>query len=77
MLKQGIKQIRLNDSQVIRTRLTEFVGKNINLVFHDGKTITGKLDGIDQDIVTLLNMRLKPMRFTFQQIAEVYFDVIV
>ena len=77
MLKQGVKQIRLNDPQVIRTRLTEFVGKNINLVFHDRKTITGKLDGIDQNGVILLNMRLKPMRFTFQQIAEVYFDVIV
>jgi ribosome maturation factor RimP len=76
-LKQGIRQIRLNDPQVIKLRLKEFIGKNVNLVFHDRKSITGNVQTIDASGVELLNMRLKKMHFPFDTIAEVYFDIIV
>jgi hypothetical protein len=57
--------------------MTEFVGKNINLVLHNRKSITGKLQTIDASGVELLNMRLKKMHFPFDSIAEIYADVIV
>jgi hypothetical protein len=75
-LKHGIRQIRLNDPQVIKLRMKEFMGKNINLVFHDRKSITGNVQTIDASGVELLNMRLRKMRFAFDTIAEVYIDVI-
>jgi hypothetical protein len=57
--------------------MKEFMGKNINLVFHDRKSVTGNVQTIDASGVELLNMRLKKMRFPFETIAEVYFDLIV
>jgi ribosome maturation factor RimP len=76
-LKQGIRQIRLNDPQTIKLRMKDFLGKNVNLVFHDRKSITGNVQTIDASGVEVLNMRLKRMRFPFDTIAEVYVDVIV
>jgi hypothetical protein len=57
--------------------MKESMGKNINLVFHDRKSITGNVQTIDASGVELLNMRLKKMHFPFDMIAEVYFDIVV
>jgi hypothetical protein len=56
--------------------MKDFIGKNINLVFHDRKSITGNVQTVDGSGVELLNMRLKKMHFAFDTIAEVYIDVI-
>jgi ribosome maturation factor RimP len=77
MLKQGIRQLRLSDPQIIKLRLKEFVGQNVNVVLHDRKAITGNLKTFNDTGVSILNMRQQKMDFTFDEIAEVYIDVIV
>jgi ribosome maturation factor RimP len=68
------KQIRLNDSEQIRRRMPEFVGKKINIVLHDRTAMIGELRKIDGDKIVLRNMRLENMKYPFQDIAEVYLD---
>jgi hypothetical protein len=77
MLKQGIRQLRLSDPQIIKLRLKEFVGKNVNIVLHDRKAITGTLQTLNDSGIDILNMRLQKMHFAFDTIAEVYIDLIV
>lgn len=70
------RQLRLNDLSKIQERIKEFVGKRISLVFHDDRVITGKLDSVTANDITLLNMRNKMMTFRFLDVAELYFDTV-
>lgn len=70
------RQIRLNDPKQIRDKVREFVGRKINVVLTDNRVIIGELKDVNAEGINLLNMRLKPMRYNFDKIAEVYFDVI-
>lgn len=70
------RQLRINDPSKIQERIKEFVGKRINLVFHDDRVITGKLDSLTANDITIVNMRNKMMTFRFLDVAELYFDTV-
>ena len=73
----GTKQVRISDPDQIRKRIQEFVGKPINLVLTNGMIMTGKLTATRQTEVILQNMRLKNISYSFNSIAEIYFDSLV
>jgi hypothetical protein len=73
----GIRQLRLNDQSQIKTRTRDFIGKKINVVLHDKMVMFGELKEVKPGSLVILNMRLKKMEFTFDEISEIYFDVIV
>lgn len=70
------RQLRLNDISKIRERINEFGGKQITLVFHDGRTTTGKVEKISAEDLSMVNMRNKTMTFRFTDVAELYFDTL-
>jgi hypothetical protein len=70
----GTRQLRLNDAALIQKRMPEFVGKTINVVLTDQTTTVGVLKKADDSKIILKNMRMKDVSFTFDKIAEVYFD---
>ncbi|HEY0743473.1 MAG TPA: hypothetical protein VGD40_18525 [Chryseosolibacter sp.] len=70
------RQLRLNDISKIRERITEFGGKQITLVLHDGRTTTGRVEKITAEDISMVNMRNKTMTFRFTDIAELYFDTL-
>jgi len=71
------KQLRLNDAHQIRSRIGEFLGKKINLVLVDNTVMFGVLKNVNAAGITLMNMRLKKIKYTFDSIAEIYLDTIV
>jgi hypothetical protein len=70
------RQLRINDISKIRERISEFAGKNVTIVLHDGRTTTGMVEAFAANEVTLLNKRNKPMNFRFNDVAELYFDTL-
>lgn len=68
------KQLRLNDSNQIRQRMSEFLGKKINIVLADRTVMFGELKKVNEHGIILRNMRLEDVKFLFQSIAEVYLD---
>lgn len=70
------RQLRINDTFKIRERITEFAGKKVTLVLHDGRVTTGIIETVANDSVTLLNLRNKLMTFRFNDVAELYFDTL-
>ena len=71
------KQLRINNADEIRRRISEFAGKKINVVLADNRVIIGELNEITPDGIYLKNMRLKKVFFTFSELSEIYFDTIV
>lgn len=71
------KQLRLSDPALIKARIKEFLGKKINIVLADNRVIIGELSDVGPLEIVLINMRLKKMRYSFNQLSEVYFDVLV
>lgn len=70
----GTRQLRLNDAALIQKRIHEFVGKTINVVLTDQTAMVGVLKKADDSKIILKNMRMKDVSYTFDKIAEVYFD---
>jgi ribosome maturation factor RimP len=68
------KQLRLNDSDQIRRRMAEFIGKKINIVLSDRTVMFGELTKANDDAIVLKNMRLENVTYPFQSIVEVYLD---
>lgn len=68
------KQLRLNDTGQIRKRITEFLGKKINIVLTDNTAMVGELVDANATEITLVNMRQKKMIYRLTTIAEVYVD---
>jgi ribosome maturation factor RimP len=68
------RQLRLTDQDVIRKRIKEFLGKKINIVLKDNRVTTGEVTALPETGVTLTNMRLKKIHFSFSEIAEIYLD---
>ena len=68
------KQLRLNDSDQIRRRMPEFVGKKINIVLNDRTVMFGELTKANDDAIVLKNMRLENVTYPFRSIVEVYLD---
>ena len=69
----GVVQIRLSQSQ-FQKRLSEFVGKQINIVFTNDTVSFGLVENIKSNMLTLQNMRLKKTTHLISDINEVYFD---
>ena len=71
------KQLRLSDSTQIRQRISEFLGKKINIVLADRTVMFGELKKVNNDHIVLRNMRLENVIYPFQSIVELYLDIIV
>jgi hypothetical protein len=71
------KQLRLSDSTQIRQRISEFLGKKINIVLADRTVMFGELKKVNNDHIVLKNMRLENVTYPFQSIVELYLDIIV
>ncbi len=73
----SIRQIRISSPETIRTRISEFRGRTIQVVLESNVATTGILKDIDDSGIVLENRRLKKNRYAFHDIAEVYFDQVV
>ena len=71
------RQLRLNDSNQIRHRIAEFIGKKISIVLNDRTVMFGELIKVNDTGIVLQNMRLENVKYSFKNIGEVYFDKIV
>jgi hypothetical protein len=68
------RQFRINDISSQLEKIKGFSGKNVSLVFRDDRVITGILNTVTADLVTLTNMRNKVMSFSMNDVVELYFD---
>jgi hypothetical protein len=68
------RQLRINDISNQVEKIKGFSGKTVNLVFRDDRVITGVLNTVTAELVTLTNMRNKVMSFSMSDVAELYFD---
>jgi hypothetical protein len=68
------KQLRLNNSDQIRQRIGEFIGKKINIVLSDRTVMFGELTKVNDTAIVLKNMRLEKNTYPYQSIVEVYLD---
>ena len=64
----------MSDPGEISNRISEFVGKKINIVLRDSTTRTGEIEGVKRESIILRDMRLKRSVFPLAQVAELYFD---
>lgn len=71
------KQVRLSDPGQISNRISEFVGKKINIVLTDNTTQTGSLEAVKGSAIVLRNMRQKKFVYLLANISEIYSDTIV
>jgi hypothetical protein len=70
------RQLRLSTPDEIRTKISGFLGKKINIVLKDNRVIIAELVAVTQTGITVKNMRLKETVFDFDQLYEVYFDTL-
>ena len=70
----GTKQLRINDPEQIRSRVNIFIGKKINIVLQDNTVVFGELKSVNSTEIHLRNMRLKEVKYSFSEIAEIYID---
>ncbi len=73
----SIRQIRISSPETIRARIGEFKGKTIQVVLESSIATLGVLKDIDEKGIVLENRRLKKNRYSFSEIAEIYFDQVV
>ncbi len=69
----SIIQVRLSQSQ-FQKRMSEFLGKHINVVFIDDTVSFGIFQRIEGNTITIQNMRQKKKTHFIPDINEVYFD---
>lgn len=70
------RQLRITQTDQIQKKVTDLVGKKINVILSDKTAMFGELHAVQNKGIVLKNMRLKKMHFPFTQISEVYFDSI-
>lgn len=66
-------QVRLSQTQ-FKKRLSEFIGKPIQVVFTNSKVVFGIFEKVEENTITLRNMRMKGKQHRINDITEVYFD---
>lgn len=71
------KQLRLSGISQISSRLSDFVGKKINIVFKDSSVVFGELKSANDKEILILNMRQKKISYPLAKIAELYVDTVV
>jgi hypothetical protein len=72
----GTRQTRISNPSILREKIIGLVGKKISVVLHDNTVAVGQLAVVNANGIDLINMRLKKMPYSFDQIAEIYCDVI-
>jgi hypothetical protein len=72
----GTRQQRLSDPAKIRERVMELLDKKINIVLTDNRAVFGVLKEVTSDNLVIENMRLKTISYRFEDVNEIYFDVI-
>jgi len=70
----GTRQLRLNDPFQIKSKITDFVGKEITVVLSNSTTIFGILRSVSTGEILVKNKRLREVKYSFSDIAEVYLD---
>jgi hypothetical protein len=68
------KQLRLINSDQIRTRMNEFIGKKISIVLIDRTVMFGELKHVNDTSIVLRNMRLENITYPIQSIVEIFLD---
>jgi len=68
------KQLRLINSDQIRRRMNEFIGKKINIVLNDRTVMFGELKNVNDTSIVLKNMRLENITYPIQSIVEIFLD---
>jgi len=68
------KQLRLTNSDQIRRRMNEFIGKKINIVLNDRTVMFGELKNVNDTSIVLRNMRLENIAYPIQSIVEIFLD---
>jgi ribosome maturation factor RimP len=68
------RQIRLNTSGQIQSRLKEYTGKKINIVLCNRTVLFGELKKVDNAQLLFENMRQEPVSLSLKDISEVYLD---
>ena len=68
------KQLRLINSDQIRRRMNEFIGKKINIVLIDRTVMFGELKHVNDSSIVLRNMRLENITYPIQSIVEIFLD---
>ncbi|MFZ6012102.1 MAG: hypothetical protein ACOYXT_17305 [Bacteroidota bacterium] len=68
------RQTRLQGTH-LRERISDMVGKTINVVLLDNAVLTGKLQEVHPTEIVIQNMRLKKVPVSLNNIYEIYFDV--
>lgn len=71
------RQLRLNDRIQIQKRISEFLGKKLNVVLADRTVMFGELKKVNETEIILQNMRMENIRYPFKNIVEIYLDAIV
>jgi hypothetical protein len=68
------RQLRLSDSQQIKSRIESFLDKNISIVRQDNMVFYGLLKKVTPREITLATMRLKDITIDLDHISELYID---
>jgi ribosome maturation factor RimP len=68
------RQIRLNTSEQIQSRLKQYTGKKINIVLCDRTVLFGELKKVDNAQLLFENMRQQRISLSLKEISEVYLD---
>jgi hypothetical protein len=69
------RQLRLNSEDQIKSRVHDFLGKEISLVLRDKTVLLGKVTKIESSFIEMTNLRHKARSIPFTTISELYFDI--
>ncbi len=70
------RQLRLNDPNAIRKKVSDLVGKQVTIVMTDNRVSLGTVEGVSGEQVALKNLRLKQNVIALTHIAELYYDTV-
>jgi hypothetical protein len=68
------RQLRLNTRALIRSRLGEFTGKEINIVLDNRIVFLITLSAFDGVAIKGFNKRLQNVEIRLDEVNEIYFD---
>jgi hypothetical protein len=68
------RQLRLSDTEQIKTRIKTFLDKKVSIVRQDNMVFYGLLKKVTEQEITLSTMRLKNITIALDHISELYID---
>lgn len=75
-ITMATRQTRLNTLQQIQQKLPSYTGKKINIVLHDRTVFFGRLKGMNDSTLEIVNMRKETISVDLNNISEVYLDFV-